>query len=56
MTPKIEPTAAPLSEYQFCERPLLAVRNHMNRAGWNLKTVVVVLGEPATGERHPLVD
>ena len=56
MAPKIEPTAAPLAEHQFCEGPFLAVRNHVDRAGWNLETVVVVLSESATGERHPLVD
>ena len=56
MTPKIEPAVAPLTEHQFGEGPLLAVGDHVNRAGRYLETVVVVLSEPATGERHPLVD
>ena len=56
MTSQIEPTVFPLPENQFGEGAFLAVRNHVDCAGWNLKTIVVVLGEPATGERHPLVD
>jgi hypothetical protein len=56
MAPKIESTTAPLAEHQFCEWSFLAVRNHVDRAGWNLETVVVVLSEPTAGEGHPFVD
>ena len=31
------------------------VGNHVNGAGGNLISIVVMLGETTTGERHPLV-
>ena len=55
MQAQSEPTIASLAQYQFGEWALATMRYHVHRTGGNLETVVVMLGESASGEGHPLV-
>ena len=55
MPTQSEPTIASLAQYQFGEWALATMRYHVHRTGGNLEAVVVMLGEPASGEGHPLV-